>query len=84
MPAAAVVDPGGSVRAAAASTAGRVGCVISSGVRNGGLRAEFLEQASAPVAGEFVAVQYQGRRRRQGARPGEPAEYESYRVVVER
>ncbi len=48
------------------------------------LRAEFLESPSAPVAGELVAVSYEGRRRRQGARPGEPAEYESYRVVVDR
>lgn len=48
------------------------------------LQQEFLERTSAPAAGELVAIHYQGRRRRQGARPGEPAEYESYRVVVDR
>jgi hypothetical protein len=48
------------------------------------LRQEFLELASAPQPGELVAVRYGGRRKRASARVGEPAEYESYRVVVDR
>jgi hypothetical protein len=48
------------------------------------LRVEFLERSSAPAIGELVAISYEGRKRRESARPGEPAEYEAYRVVVER
>jgi len=48
------------------------------------LRSEFLERSSAPAPGDLVAVFYEGRRRREGARPGENADYEAFRVVVER
>jgi hypothetical protein len=48
------------------------------------LRSEFLERASAPQPGELVAIRYEGRKRRQFARVGDPSEYESYRVVVDR
>lgn len=48
------------------------------------LRVEFLERASAPQPGELVAIRYEGRRQRQFARIGEPSQYESYRVVVDR